>query len=411
MRGQFAVAALFRVRCDRGHVAIQTGMRCYCGAPLTFDYELDRVKLNEHDRSMWRYIDLLPVRTPKAIVTLGEGGTPLFPSRLEQHSGLLIKDESRNPSGSHKDRALAVATTHAVERGAKPIVIASAGGAALACVTYAARAGIPAFVVVPAGIAAERLAPIAVRGAQIFEFDGTLDEAVDAVDRACEETGAYQCSTARRLNPYQAEGVKTIAYEIVDTLGNSPDWVVVPTGGGGTLAAMWRGFQEAHALGWADKLPRMVAVQSATHPVLAIALDRGVATEDAYRALRLSDDRPTILNKLAHQLPPDGWYALDALRVSNGLAVNVSDAEAIDAVRELATTDGIYAEPSAAVAVVAARRLRSDGIIAREALCVAVITGSGLRETTTLLPYVTVLRRRLDPVGFAVTLTRASKGS
>ncbi|MCE2441544.1 MAG: pyridoxal-phosphate dependent enzyme [Candidatus Latescibacteria bacterium] len=241
-------------------------MNCgICAGPLGFHYSYDDVTWDDRfEGSMWRYWPLLPVDAPEGAVTLGEGGTPLLPAQSFNGRQVYLKDETRNPTGSHKDRSLSVAITHAKAVGADVSVIVSTGSAGISNAALAARAGMRSAVVMTEGTPPERLYPM-------FEVKAQIDPIVEGVISVCRERGLYLSTTSRNSNPYQCEGNKTIAYEIVEELGGAPDWVVVPVGGGGTISGIWRGFRDCHALGLIDSLPRMIGVVPRDYNALEVA--------------------------------------------------------------------------------------------------------------------------------------------
>lgn len=332
------------------------------------------------DLSMWRYRSHLPVR-PESIISLGEGGTPLAQSRLDLGATVYWKNETRNPTGSQKDRALSVAVSAAVQRGAKRLIMASTGSAGFACAAYAARAGIPCFILCPSDTPTERLTGMWMLGAQILSVHGSFEDLMELIAHAREEWGYAETTTYRKANPYQTEGPKTIAYEIYDQLGgNIPDVVVVPVGGGGTLLGIGKGFAELKAAGLIRAVPRLVAVQNIHFNALAIGLERGLTTEAEIEALHLDAHVPILTRNLKHAVPPDVEDALAMLRSCDGSVVQITDEEALAAQLELARADGIFAEPSSAVSLVAVRKLIAAGELTASQTVVAIITGSGLRE-------------------------------
>ncbi len=341
-----------------------------CSGQLDYRYDLTRAALADDARSMWRYRDLLPVAADAEPVTLGEGLTPLIHARLDTGAETWWKNESLNPSGSQKDRAMSVAFTRARALGVEAVFVASAGSTALAAAAYAARAGLPCTVLVGDDATERRLLPIATYGARIY--------------RAVRTVGLHDVSTRRAGNPAQAEGNKTIAYEIVDELGRAPDWIVVPVGGGGTLAAIWRGFTELQAMGRIDRLPRMASYQPAGYDTFMAALENDWITDADLRANAFVDRPPTVQVKIAHTYAPDGAAGLAAIRESGGTALRITDDEAIDGVGELAATEGILAEPSSGGVVTAVRRLTGSGLVGRDDVVVGIVGGSGFRELDTL---------------------------
>jgi threonine synthase len=378
-----------------------------CGGLLDFTYDLGAVAFDDREASIWRYRDLLPVARDVEPVTLGEGRTPLVRARLDVGAETWWKNESLNPSGSQKDRAMSVALTRARAIGIGAVFVASAGSTALAAAAYAARAGIQCTVLVGQESPERRLLPIAAYGPRIFRVGGSVDDALDLLDRAVREIGLHDVSTRRAGNPAQAEGPKTIAYEIVEDLGRVPDWVVVAAGGGGTLAAIHRGFGELRAMGRTDRLPRLVSYQPTGYDTFPSALDKGWTTDADLRANAFIDRPPTVQVKIAHTYAPDGAAALAAIRESRGTALSVIDQEAIAGVGELAAAEGILAEPSSGGVVAAVRALANGGLAGPEDAVVGIIGGNGFRELDAIETSMTSGARLLpagNPVAFLATL-------
>ena len=333
------------------------------------------------DHSMWRFRENFPLTADARSVTLGEGGTPLIPSRLKRDVELIWKDETRNPTGSHKDRALSLAVTHAVSIGARAVAVVSAGSTGIAGAAYAARAGLPSITLMGRGVPHQRIYPVFALGSRLIQFDCGIDDLIAALQRLNGRNGLYVASTTRASNPIQAEAARTIAYEIVEDLGRAPDWILVPTGGGGTLAAIGRGLLDLRDAGIVAKLPRLAAIVPEGYDALRVALERGVGTAEAFAALAFNDDRATVLTKLAHAHPPDGLDALEILRQFEGVVIPIADDAAIDAVARIGSVDGLYLEPSSAVVIPAVERLRSVGALKPRQIVVALACGSAFRET------------------------------
>lgn len=354
-----------------------------CGGDLEFRYDLTGARLDAPLPGIWRFIDFLPVERESAIVSLDEGGTALLPARLgaSLECDLWWKVEGTNPTGAQKDRGLAVAITKGREFGFTGAIIGSTGSAGLSSAAYAARAGMRHAVLVSRNTPPERVIPMAMLGSTIFEVDGTIEDTLGLLALACDKLGAYETTTYRSANPYQSEGAKTLGYEIFLQFGGVPDWIVIPIGGGGTLGSVWRAFLDLKAAGAIDRLPRIAGVQPADYNALEIAQQRGLSTADELLAIPFEDVPPTILVKLAHTYPHDGLEALNAIRASNGAVMVATDEEAIAGQRRIGAVEGIYAEPSSTVVLTAIERLRASGDIARDHSVVAVLTGSGHRET------------------------------
>jgi threonine synthase len=337
------------------------------------------------ERGIHRWRTWLPVPQFPDPVTLGEGGTPLIPAR--SLPGVFWKAEFTNPTGSHKDRPLALAASHAVATGARTFAVFSAGSTGLSAAAYGARAGLPVAVVMTAGVPAARVRPLAALGARLFEVEAEIDKGIAALGALAGQNGLYVASTTRAVNAVQAEAGRSISYEIVEALGRAPDQVVVPTGGGGTLAAVHAGFVQLLGAGLIDALPRLIAVVPEKYDTLARALAARTFDEASFLALPPPDGGPTILNKIAHDHPPDGVEALAALRDSGGAVLAIPEAEALAAVTELGAAEGLYLEPSSAIALPALRRLSAAGSLGPSSVTVVLACGSGFRETHVMLDH------------------------
>lgn len=356
-------------------------VRCEsCGGALGFQYDAEDLVVDARFDSMWRYWQLLPVESPDELVTLGEGGTPLLKRRSMPTGRHWLKDETRNPTGSHKDRPLAVALTHArrLRRGVS--VVVSSGSTGIANAALSARAGIEAVVVVARGVPAPRVYPAFALGASVVEVDAEVDTIVERVACLGRSGVIYDSSTARSSNPYQAEGAKTIAYEVVEQLGDAPDWMVVPVGGGGTVAAIWRGFADLLRLGRIQRPPRLLGVVAAGYHAIEVALERGL---DDPNVVFPPDHvaAPTILVKVAHVFPPDGVEGVAALRASGGAALVITDEDALAAQRRVGREEGLFVEPSSAAAIAGLDRAIELGMIDSSETVVTLLSGSGFRES------------------------------
>jgi threonine synthase len=356
----------------------------HCKGSIGFEYNASSLRFDSNSQSMWRYRELLPVQESQEIVSLHEGYTPLEPAKSFPSGTVYLKNETINPTGSHKDRALSIGITKAVEFKRNAVMLYSDGSTALSSAAYAARAGIRTIVTVARSTPSYRLLPLIIYNADIVEYQGEAADALDWVHECCSALGLYETSTYRRANPYECEGPKTIGLEIVDQMGCSPDWIVVPVGGGGTLAGIWRGLVELDRLGVARNRTRMVGVLPVGFTALKTALEHSIRSENELWALAPAEPPATIQAKIAMSRPPDGLEAVEAVRDSGGLLLFVSDEEVLVAQRDLATREGIYAEPSGTAAYAGVKQLLQSGKVGLNESVVAVITGSGFRETTTV---------------------------
>jgi threonine synthase len=333
---------------------------------------------------MWDYARVLPITEPKHIVTLGEGATPLLEAAATEEHRLYWKNETCNPTGSQKDRAISVSLSKGKEAGASRVILASTGSSGLACAAYSARAGLACVVLVPEGTPPERSIVMELFGAIVVEVPGPFKETARLLDLLQNDPSWYLASTNRRTNPYQAEGVRTIAFEIVNQLGRAPDWLVVPVGGGGTLSGIYRGFCDLRALGLIEKMPRFAAVQPAGLNTVEQALARGIHREADLADIPFDTTRDTVMNNLKSGRRSDIADVVAAVQATNGVALAVTDEDALDWQGRLARAEGIFSEPSGAAAAAAVASLISNGIVKGAEAVVAVITGSGFRQMAVL---------------------------
>jgi threonine synthase len=310
-------------------------------------------------RGVWRYASMLPL---KSGVSLGEGGTPLVKSNLGE--GLYIKFEGANPTGSFKDRGMALGVTVARESNASKVVVASTGNTAASAAAYAARAGLRCYVVLPRGnVARGKLVQAALHGAELVMVNGLFDKALEYVVTH----GTRYAYPLNSFNPWRLEGQKTLAFEVFEELG-CPDYVVVPVGNAGNISAIWKGFKELAELGLCRRLPKMVGVQAEGAAPLAKAWERG-APQPFF-----IDEPETVATAIKIGKPINWPKAFAAVKESGGLFVTVSDVEILRAQKLLASRDGIGAEPAGAASVAAALKLMLSGT------AVAVVTGHALKD-------------------------------
>jgi len=379
--------AMYRIFCQRCHTIVAESalqMACpECGGPLDFQYDKPKSLSDGVTPSMWRYRDVLPVRPGASILSIGEGWTFFGPARRYAPRRVYLKNEGLNPTGSHKDRALSIGITKALEFGIRTAMLYSDGSTALSSAAYSARGGLRNITVVPARTPGYRLLPLVLYNSQVLEYQGPAAEGLSWVHKACRTLGIYETTNYRQANPYESEGAKTIGFEIFEQLNEVPEWVVVPVGGGGSLAAIWRAFQELRSWGLTSELPHMAAVLPERYSMLERALQCHAATEQELKSLTPAELPVTIQVKTAMAFAPDGLEAIAAVRESAGVILYASDPEVLAAQNKLGR-EGIYAEPSAAAALVGAEKLLETKHASASASIVAVVTGSGFRETGTI---------------------------
>ena len=359
-----------------------------CGPAGTLDirYDFERLRaeftLDQVARSglatMWRYGPLLPVTEAHCIPPLPVGWTPLIDApRLAESSGvtsLWIKDDGRNPTASLKDRASAMAVARAMQIGAPVVTTASTGNAAAALAGVCASAGKKAVIFVPATAPEAKIAQMLVFGATVFAVQGTYDDAFDLCVQTAQEYGWYCRNTG--MNPFTTEGKKTAAFEIAEQLGwHAPDVLVVSVGDGSIIGAQHKGFRDLLAMGWIDKMPRLIGVQAEGSSALVRAWRQG---QDA--ATMQAGPADTIADSISAGLPRDRVKALRAVRESGGQFVSVPDSAIIAAIPELARQTGVFAEPAAAATLAGLRQAQLEGAIRPDERIVLLITGSGLKD-------------------------------
>lgn len=324
---------------------------------------------------MWRYQNLLPVRRPPKL-NLYTGGSPLYEFEHGGCGQVLIKDDSRNPSGSLKDRASALAVALAVNEGFKAVSAASTGNAAAALACMCATQNLECIIFAPTSASREKLAQIKAYGARVIEVNGGYDEAFDLCHRKSQENGWYNRSTG--LNSYMSEGKKTVAFEICEQMGwQAPDKVFVPVGNGCIVGSVYKGFLELYLMKCIDKIPQVIGVQAQGSDYMYRVWQAGVSPHVG----KIIQAR-TAASSISVALPRDRIKALRAIQESNGQFVRVSDAQIYEAVVNLACNSGVFAEPGAAAAFAGAKKLNAFEI---EETSVVLITGSGLKDISGLL--------------------------
>ncbi len=355
-----------------------------CGHLLAVQYDLERMDINpriwkKRPLSVWRYREILPVTGEP--ITLQEGGTPLYHlRRLGAEMGireLYAKHEGMNPSGSFKDRGMTVGVSMALQLGKRTVACASTGNTSASLAVYAARAGIHAVVLLPAGkVALGKVAQALIHGAEAISIRGNFDQALEMVHDLCRSHGLYLLNS---INPYRLEGQKTIGFEIIDQLQGVPDRIVLPVGNAGNISAVHKGLKEYISLGLIDTLPMMTGIQAEGSRPIVDAIQRGLPEV-------IPERHPeTVATAIRIGTPVNAEKALAAIRQTGGTAEAVTDEEILAMQRDLARKEGIGVEPASAASVAGVKKLVESGRIDPEERIVCVVTGHLLKDPETVV--------------------------
>ncbi len=355
---------------------------------IYYDYEkvkeyLSKGTLMTRSRDTWRWKELMPSQE-KFAVKLGEGGTPLIKAtRLAEKYGLkelYIKDETRNPTGSFKDRSMSVSVAKAVELGVRIDTTASSGNAAAALAAFSAKANIKTVAFVLSTVSASKVAQLKLYGASVIKVRGIEtgeDPTVKMMLASVHEMGWYPSPSFGPFNPYQVEGPKAISFELAEQFNWEPyDWVLVPTGSSCLFAGIWKGVRDLKEIGLTGYYPHLVTVQPKGNSALVRAIKSGLNFEQ----IEAEKHPNTIAAGLEDPYPWDGDAALEGIRKTNGTGEVASDEEIAQAVKDLAKYEGIFSEPSGAAALGALSKLINDHVIDRTDRIVLLVTGSGFKD-------------------------------
>jgi threonine synthase len=351
--------------------------------PNTTNFILEKARSRR--LGVWRYKELLPLDDGIEPVSLNEGGTPLIPlTRSLKHivklSKPYIKLEGSNPTGSFKDRGMTVGITIAKNIGVEGVVVASTGNTAASAAAYAARAGLKCVVVLPrGGVAKGKIAQALLHGAEIREVNGVFDNALEDVFIEVVLNGNRSLYPLNSYNPWRLEGQKTIAFEIFDELGYSPDVIVVPVGNAGNISAIWKGFKELYSYSLIEKLPRMIGVQAAGAAPLAITWRQKMDK------LYIVDKPQTIASAIRIGKPVNWLKALRAVKESRGTFITVTDEEILNAMKTLAMFEGIGVEPASAASFAGLVKAIDDGFIDKDEVVILIATGHALKDPDTII--------------------------
>ena len=371
------------VKCGKLYEATPNLTNCSCGGILDIVYDYDYIKANltkeklaaRRDNSMWRYRELLPVEEDTPNTPLRVGWSPLYEAdRLAKQLGikkLYVKDDGINPTASLKDRASAMAVAKAREAGAKVIACSSTGNAASSLAGNAAAAGLKTYIFVPSRAPKGKVAQLMTFGATVISVQGSYEDTFELSKAAIDRWGWYNRNAA--INPYLSEGKKTVALEIMEQLDwQVPDYIAISVGDGCTIAGLWKGLKDLHAIGFIDRLPRLISAQAEG----CCPLNRAIETGEPWRPM----EENTLADSIAVGVPRNADKALMAIRESNGVTVNVSDEEIMAAQKLLGRTCGVFGEPAGVTGAAGLKKLCEEGRIEPDATVVSVVTGNGLKD-------------------------------
>ena len=371
------------VKCGKEYPLTPNTTTCTCGGILDICYDYAAIrrdfsseKLAEsRDFSMWRYRPFLPVEEASPAPPLRVGWSPLYRAdRLAKVLGLktlYIKDDGQNPTASLKDRASAMAVVKAREAGADAIACSSTGNAASSLAGNAAAAGLRTDIFVPSPAPQGKVAQLMIFGATVVSVEGSYEDTFELSKAAIDKWGWYNRNAA--INPYLSEGKKTVGLEIMEQLGwEVPDYIAISVGDGCTIAGLWKGLKDLYAIGFIDRLPRLISAQAEG----CCPLNRAIETGEPWRPM----EENTLADSIAVGVPRNADKALMAIRESNGLVVNVSDQEIMAAQKLLGRTCGVFGEPAGVTGTAGLKKLCEQGKIAPDATVVSVVTGNGLKD-------------------------------
>ena len=378
------------VRCGRTYEAVPNLTNCECGGILDIEYDyasirrtLTKEKLaSRTNYSMWRYRELLPVEDETPDTPLRVGWSPLYEEkRLAEELGigrLWVKDDGLNPTASLKDRASAMAVAKASEAGASVIACSSTGNAASSLAGNAAAAGFKTYIFVPSRAPKGKVAQLLTFGATVISVEGSYEDTFELSKKAIDKWGWYNRNAA--INPYLSEGKKTVSLEIMEQLGwEVPDYIAISVGDGCTIAGLWKGLKDLYAIGFIDHLPRLISAQAEG----CCPLNRAIETGEDWKPM----EENTLADSIAVGVPRNAEKALMAIRESNGLTVNVSDQEIMDAQKLLGRSCGVFGAPAGVTGTAGVKKLCEQGRLPSDAKVVSVVTGNGLKDVANAIRF------------------------
>ncbi|HEX6951149.1 MAG TPA: threonine synthase [Nitrospira sp.] len=320
------------------------------------------------------YRKFLPVTERTPIISLGEGNTPLIRAvrlakKISPGIDLYLKFEGANPTGSFKDRGMTMAMSKAVENGARAVMCASTGNTSASAAAYGARAGLPVYVLIPAGkIAMGKLSQAMMHQATVIQIDGNFDQALSIVKTL---SVAHHIELVNSVNPFRIEGQKTAAMEVCDQLGDAPTLHVLPVGNAGNITAYWKGYKEYRAANQTRRLPRMMGFQAAGAAPIVLG--------------RVVENPQTVATAIRIGNPASWQAAVDATKESSGAIDSVTDEEILEAYVAVAGSEGVFCEPASAASVAGVMKLSRQGVLREGETVVCTLTGHGLKDADTAI--------------------------
>lgn len=371
------------VKCGREYAPAADITTCECGGILDviYDYGYIKTKLTREvlnsrvEPTMWRYRELLPIEEDTVPAGLRVGMSPMYEANnIAADLGiakLYIKDDGINPTASLKDRASAMAVTKAIEAGYDTIACSSTGNAASSLAGNAAKAGLKTYIFVPARAPKGKIAQLMMFGANLTAVDGSYEETFELSKAAIDKYGWYNRNAA--INPYLSEGKKTVAHEICEQLGfKAPDYVAVSVGDGCTVAGVYKGLYDMYMIGLTDKIPRIISVQAQG----CCPINTAVMSGEPWQP----QEENTYADSIAVGVPRNPDKAINAIKDSGGICVNVTDDEIRAAQKYLASRAGVFGEPAGVTATAGLMKLSREGRLPHDAVIVSIVTGNGLKD-------------------------------
>ena len=371
------------VKCGKEYPATPDVTTCECGGILDIVYDYDYIKSRltkeklaaRKDMTMWRYRELLPIEEETENTPLRVGNTPLYEEpRLAEMLGLghlYVKDDGLNPTSSLKDRASAMAVAKAKEAGKDIIACSSTGNAASSLAGNAAAAGMKTYIFVPSRAPKGKVAQLLTFGATVVSVQGNYEETFELSSKAIDRWGWYNRNAA--VNPYLSEGKKTVSLEICEQLQwKAPDYIAVAVGDGCTIGGVWKGLKDLYAIGFIDKLPRLISCQAEG----CCPLNRAIEEKAPWHPM----EENTLADSIAVGVPRNPDKALQAIEESHGLVVNVSDAGIMAAQKLLGSVCGLFGEPAGVTGTAGVRKLCEMGVLGKDDTVVTMISGNGLKD-------------------------------